>query len=100
MEIRCAVCGCLVESGTRIEVCEHQACCCAGLPRHRGPSAERGPPMTEPEVAVEVVAAIRGGDLQTLRRLLAEHPGLASRPPFDARAGGELKPGSFTMLSS
>ena len=32
MEIRCAVCGCLVESGTRIEVCEHQACCCAELP--------------------------------------------------------------------
>ena len=36
--------------------------------------------MTEPEVAAEVVAAIRGGDLQTLRRLLAEHPGLASSP--------------------
>jgi hypothetical protein len=36
--------------------------------------------MTDPEVAVEVVAAIRGGNLQTLRRLLAEHPGLASSP--------------------
>jgi hypothetical protein len=32
MKMRCADCGCLVESGTRTEVCEHQACYCAGLP--------------------------------------------------------------------
>jgi hypothetical protein len=32
METRRAVCGRLVESGPRIEVCDHQACCCSGLP--------------------------------------------------------------------
>ncbi len=39
---------------------------------------------TEDPVAVAVVAAIRAGDLASLRRLLADHPGLAA-----ARIGTE-----------
>jgi uncharacterized protein len=39
-------------------------------------------------LAVEVVRAIQAGDLPALRRLLAEHPGLATTRIVDARGAG------------
>src|SRR6202167_2056016 len=39
--------------------------------------------MTTAEVAIGLIAAIRGGDLDALQRLLDEHPGLAT-----SRLGG------------
>ncbi len=39
--------------------------------------------MTTAEVAIAMIAAVRGGDIGTMRRLVDEHPGLAS-----SRLGG------------
>ncbi|HTU76598.1 MAG TPA: ankyrin repeat domain-containing protein [Trebonia sp.] len=51
-------------------------------------------PMTLPEgdqVAIELLLAIRGGDIPTLERLLAEHPGL-ERARVTGRKGGWRTP--------
>jgi hypothetical protein len=41
--------------------------------------------------AIEMVLAVRGGDIPTVRRLLAEHPGLATAR-FAAKRGGTRSP--------
>jgi hypothetical protein len=34
MRMGCADCGCVVDRGVRVEVCDHEErCCCAALPR-------------------------------------------------------------------
>ena len=60
VEMICAQCGCLVDRGIRLTVCDDPACCCKDL-------------VLQSTVALSarVVAALEAADLEGLRELLA-----------------------------
>ena len=60
MEFMCADCGCVVERGTRLQLCANGQCCCSELAIE-----------TPESFARRVTAAFDGADLEVFRKLLA-----------------------------
>ena len=60
MEILCADCGCLVDRGLRLSLCDDVGCCCAALAL-----------QSTATLAARVVAALEASDLPGLGALLA-----------------------------
>ena len=73
MEMRCADCGCLVDQGDVVERCGESDCCCTDLP-----DKQRDSPDLDP--VARLVHAIHGGDIESVRRLIAASPELVNSP--------------------
>lgn len=58
----CAECGCLVDRGVRVSICERERCCCSELPTHQSLEA----------LAEQIAAAFEARDMVTFGGLLAD----------------------------